>query len=211
MKTSTKPFVHQTLIIVSTIVFMLAGTLSASAHCDSYAGPVIKDAMRALETNNVALVYKWINPTDEAEIANLFTKTYKLRKGDKEVYQIIEKHFLETLVRLHRASENAPYTGLKSADSVEPIVRMSDEAIETGDIDGLMAKLNAHVTKVIKEKYARMKTLEANKDASPEQGRQYVRAYVDYVHTVQGVHSMIDGTAGTACPASGGSAVNHGC
>jgi hypothetical protein len=27
----------------------------ASAHCDSYDGPVIKDAMRALESNNVTL------------------------------------------------------------------------------------------------------------------------------------------------------------
>ena len=195
MKSSTKSFSRTLAVSLLMFILLFVSAPGASAHCDSYAGPVIKDAMQALKTNNVKLVYKWINAADEPEIASLFAKTYTLRNGDKEVYDILEKHFLETLVRVHRASEHAPYTGLKSADSVEPIIKMSDEAIVTGDIDGLMTKLNAHVTKVIKEKFAKMKALESNKDASPEEGRAYVRAYVDYVHTVAGVHSMIDGTA----------------
>ena len=31
------------------------------AHCDSYDGPVIKDAVKALETNNVDLEFKWLD------------------------------------------------------------------------------------------------------------------------------------------------------
>ncbi len=46
------------LLFVS--LFMIFGSLPASAHCDSYDGPVIKDAIKALETNNVNLVLKWI-------------------------------------------------------------------------------------------------------------------------------------------------------
>ena len=51
----------QTIIpILFGSLLMLFGTLPASAHCDSYDGPVIKDASKALETNNVNLVLKWI-------------------------------------------------------------------------------------------------------------------------------------------------------
>jgi hypothetical protein len=60
----------------------------------------------------------------------LFNKTYSLKGGDKEIYEIIEKHFLETLVRLHHASEGESFTGLKPAGSAEPIIKMSDKALE---------------------------------------------------------------------------------
>ena len=127
-----------------------------------------------------------------------------LRGGDAEIYAIVEKHFLETLVRLHRASEGVPYTGLKAAGSVKPIVKMSDEALDTGNIDGLLAKLTGHIAKVVREKYAKAEALARQKDLSPAKGREYVRAYVDYVHTIEGIHSWIDGTAHVSAAASGG-------
>lgn len=192
------------------VVFLLAGSPKAFAHCDSFAGPVIKEAQKALETNKVELLYKWITPDDEKQINDLFAKTYSLRNGDKEVYRIVEQHFLETLVRLHRASENASYTGLKSSDSVESIIKMSDDAILTGDIDGLLSKLNAHMNKVLKAKYDKMKALEVKKDASPEQGRAYVRAYVDYIYSIAGIHAIIEGKVSDNSNPSG-VASDHEC
>ena len=171
-----------TLIIVSVIIF---GSVPASAHCDSYDGPTIKDAVKALETNNVKFVLKWITPEQEKEIIPLFNKTYALKSGDKEVYAIVEKHFFETLVRLHRESEGAPYTGLKPAGTTKPIILMSDKAIESRNIDDLLGKLNNHIGKVLKEKYEKVAALEKVKNDSPEQGREYVEAYVDYTHTIE--------------------------
>lgn len=168
------------------------GSATAYAHCDSYDGPVIKDAMKALQTNNVMILYKWINPADEAEIAALFDKTYRLRNGDAEIYAIVEKHFLETLVRLHRASEGAPYTGLKPAGQTGAIIVLSDQALADGDIDGLLGKLNAHLSNVIREKYGKVQALSPVKDASPVDGRKFVAAYVDFIHTIDGVHRMIE-------------------
>lgn len=141
--------------IMLSILFslMLALPLTSSAHCDSYDGPVIKDAVKALETNNVNLVLKWISADQKPEIKVLFSKTYNLRTGDKEIYQIVEKHFLETLVRLHRETEGAPYTGLKPAGTTKPIVVMSDKAIADKDVDELLAGLNGHIYKVIRDKY----------------------------------------------------------
>lgn len=167
------------------------------AHCDSYDGPVIQDAFKALDQNNVELVYKWISEDQEKEISGLFKKTLKYKNSDKEVYQLLEKHFLETLVRLHREGEGAPYTGLKPAGSTIPIVGMTDKALEDKDPESLLRKLNGHIGQVVLEKYEKAANLSKVKNESVEQGRAYVAAYVDYTHTVEALHGIIEhGTGG---------------
>ena len=164
----------------------------AFAHCDSYDGPVISDAVKALETNNVNLVLKWITTEQEKEIIPLFNKTSQLKNGDKQVYAIVEKHFFETLVRLHRETEGAPYTGLKPAGTTKQIIQMTDEAIKVGNVDGFLVKLNAHINKVVREKYQKVAELDKVKDNSKEQGRAFVEAYVDYTHTVEAMHDILE-------------------
>ncbi len=172
-------------------IFLLSSN-ATFAHCDSYDGPVIKDAKTALETNNVNIVLKWVEKADEAEITNLFNKTYKLKNGDKEIYEIVEKYFFETLVRIHRAGEGAPYTGLKPAGSASQIVKMADHSIETGDVDDLTSKFTAHIEKVVKEKYHTLMELSKVKTESLEKGRAYVAAYVDYTHTLEALHAPLE-------------------
>lgn len=182
------------VLFVTAMLFFVS--MPASAHCDSYDGPVIKDAVKAIETNNVNLVFKWITQEQEAEIKNLFDKTYSLKKGDKEIYSIVEKHFLETLVRLHRETEGAPYTGLKPAGTTKQIIVLSDNAIENKDIDDLLGKLNNHIGTVIKEKYHKVETLNKVKNNSVEEGRAYVEAYVDYTHSLEAVHDILANGSG---------------
>ncbi len=185
------------------ILLVVASALPASAHCDSYDGPVIKDAQKALETKNVNLVLKWVNEKQEIEIIPLFNKTYNLKNGDKEAYAIAEKHFFETLVRLHRETEGAPYTGLKPAGSTKMIVQLSDNALVSGSADDLVNKLNAHIEKVIREKYAKVAGLDKTKDVSAKDGRAYVKAYVDYTHTIEAIHDILEASS------DGHSAHNH--
>ena len=197
LKTS-KSHLQSILSILFVSIFMLLGSLPATAHCDSYDGPTIKDAIKALETNNVKLVLKWITPDQEKEVIPLFNKTYALKSGDKEVYNILEKHFFETLVRLHRETEGAPYTGLKPAGTTKPIIQLSDQAIESKDIDALLIKLNNHTGKVIREKYEKVAVLDELKNDSPEKGREFVKAYVDYTHTLEAIHDIIEQGAGNS-------------
>ncbi len=181
------------------LLFLFAGlffTQNLYAHCDSYDGPVVQDAYKALETNNVSLVLKWISKEQEPQIKELFNATYKLRGGNKEVYALVEQHFLETLVRLHRETENAPYTGLKAAGTTKPIIKMSDEAIANQNPDKVITALNNHIGEVIREKYEKVERLSKVKDSSPEVGREYVDAYVDYTHTIEGLHDIVDGQHG---------------
>lgn len=86
-----------TLTIAFISLLMAFGSFTALAHCDSYDGPVIKDATKALETNNVDLVLKWITEEQEQEIVPLFNKTYQLKKGDGEVYSIVKNISLKPL------------------------------------------------------------------------------------------------------------------
>ena len=195
--TQRKPL--KTKLLISLIIsFMFALPVTSLAHCDSYDGPVVVDAVKALETNNVNLVLKWINQEQEQEIISLFNKTFKLRDGDKEVYQIVEKHFLETLVRLHRETEGAPYTGLKPAGTTKRIVILSDQAIDNDNVDDLLKRLNGHIERVVREKYNLVSDLHKVKDESPEKGREYVKAYVDYTHTLEAIHDVLEHGGGHA-------------
>ena len=182
------------MIFISLLLFF--ASTPAFAHCDSYDGPVIKDAIKALETNNVKLVFKWITPEQEAEITGLFDKVQGLKNGDREIYSIVEKYFFETLVRLHRETEGAPYTGLKPVGTTKQIIVMSDKAIENNDIDKLLAQLNNHIGSVIREKYNKVATLDKVKDNSAEEGRAYVKAYVDYTHSLEALHDILENGGG---------------
>lgn len=196
MKTQIKEFWSKSFrayfAVLLTLFLLLFSSITASAHCDSYDGPVIKDAVKALEKNNVNLVLKWITQIQEKEIISLFNKTYTLKSGDKEVYEIVKKHFFETLVRLHRETEGAPYTGLKPAGSTKQIIQMTDSALHENDIEGFIVKLDNHLNKVVKEKYQKVAKLYKVKDNSVAEGRAFVKAYVDYTHTVAAIHDIIE-------------------
>lgn len=186
------------LSIVFGSLLMLFAALPAFAHCDSYDGPVIKDAVKALETNNVNLVLKWVTLEQEKEIIPLFNKTHQLKSGDKEVYTIVEKHFFETLVRLHRETEGAPYTGLKPAGTTKPIIQMTDKALKDGNVDDFLVEFDSHIDKVVREKYQKVAELNKVKDNSKEQGRAFVEAYVDYTHTVEALYDILEHVGGHA-------------
>lgn len=180
------------IFIAILAVLTLIGSNPVSAHCDSYDGPVITDAREALEKNDPELVLKWISKDQEKEVVSLFYKTVALKNGDMEIYEVIEKYFFETLVRLHRETEGAPYTGLKAAGTTKQIVKLSDRALSTGDIGDLITKLNKHIEGVILEKYNKTAELEQKKNGSVETGRAFVEAYVDYTHTLEALHDILE-------------------
>src|SRR5512139_2379035 len=110
--------------------------LGAFGHCDTLDGPVIQLARKALETGNVNLVLPWVRVQDEQEIGHAFEHAVAVRKLGPEARELADAHFFETLVRIHRASEGAPYTGLKPAGlDLGPAVPAADKALEDGAIE----------------------------------------------------------------------------
>lgn len=183
---------------VGTLLCAIVGlcmTLSsvARAHCDTMNGPVVTEAKAALEKGDVTPVLKWVSKDNEEEIRTAFKKTLTVRSKGLEARELADMYFFETLVRLHRAGEGAPYTGLKTVP-VEPIIAAADKALEAGTADELAKMVTAHVAAGIRERFE--KAVEAKKHAndSIEAGREYVEAYVQYTHYVEGLHQAAVGT-----------------
>lgn len=181
--------------ILSGIFFAaLAAGKPASAHCDTLSGPVATEAMGALQTGKVDAVLKWVRKEDEEEVERAFRAAMKTRKLGPDAQKVADLYFIETLVRLHRASEGEPFTGLKPAGTpLEPGIRESDEALEEGSADGLVKDLDEKITRAVREKF--LHALEAKRHAgeSVAKGREYVAAYVDFVHTVEHLNALLEG------------------
>ncbi|MBF0121185.1 MAG: hypothetical protein HQK79_20320 [Desulfobacterales bacterium] len=156
-----------------------------NAHCDTLDGPVIATAKLAFEKGDVTPVLKWVQKDDETKIRELFKKTMAVRAKGQEAKELADLYFFETLVRIHRRGEGAPYTGLKPAGNVEPAVAAADKALETGSVDNLAKSTADAVAKGILERFERAKAAKKQADQSVEAGRKFVEAYIEFTHYVE--------------------------
>ena len=195
------------LLLTALATVGLFAIYSASAHCDTTGGPVIPEARTALEKGDVTPILKWIKADNEAEIKAAFAKAVVVRTNGPEAQELADHFFLETLVRLHRAGEGAPYTGIKDAPA-EPIVALADKALADGSADEMIAKMSGHMAAAVKAKFDRAVETAKSKDTSVEAGREFVEAYVTYMHYVEGIHAAIMSSGGHGHP-EGSSAPEH--
>lgn len=158
----------------------------AAAHCDTLDGPVIQDARNALETKDVTPVLKWVKQKDEKVVRAAFAKAQSAR-GKKNA-DAAENQFFTTLVKIHRAGEGAPFTGLKPAGEVEPAIAEADKALVSGSSDALVKLVTDDVVAGIRKRYEHAAETYKHKDESIEKGRKFVDAYVEYTHYVERLH-----------------------
>lgn len=163
---------------------------SALAHCDAMDGPVVTLAKKALETGDVHLVLPWVEKEKEGEIREAFELASAVRgKGPKE-RQLADRYFFETLVRVHREGEGAPFTGLKPAGlDLGPAIPAADKALETGDPKPLMRLIEGRIHEGIHNHYVEAMERKKHAGESVEAGRAYVHAYVPFVHFVERLYS----------------------
>lgn len=190
------------------VLLPLAGP--AHAHCDTMDGPVVASARTALEKSSVTPVLRWVSKEHEGEIREAFAKVLALRSKTPEAADIADRWFLETLVRVHREGEGAPYTGLKpSGTDPGPGVLDADKALETGNGDALIKALTEVVAEGVKHRLHRAVEAKKHADESVEAGREFVEAYVQYVHYVEGLHVAASGSAHGHAEKSGGEGPGH--
>jgi hypothetical protein len=191
-------------------VIGLAAAPRAGAHCDTLSGPVVMDARKALEKKDVTPVLKWVKQDDEAAIKEAFAKTLKVREQGPEAKEVADQWFFETLVRIHRAGEGAPFTGLKPAGTdLGPAVAGADKALETGSVDGLVKLVTDDVAKGIRERFNHALEKKKAKDKNVEAGREYVEAYVEFVHYVERLDQDATGAAHHGAEASEAGGSHH--
>ncbi len=183
-------FINSTWILMALVagLVMLAPGV-ASAHCDTLDGPVVMAAKQALDKEDITPILKWIKQENESELRAIFAKTLVVRKNGQEARDLVDMYFFETLVRLHRAGEGAPYTGLKPAGGdIPPVVVAADKALETGSVEKVVRHLQHGVEEGIQVRFAKVMEKRKHADESVAAGREYVEAYVDYVHYVENLH-----------------------
>jgi hypothetical protein len=187
----------------------LAAPAAPRAHCDTLDGPVVTTARAALESGKLAPVLAWVRPGDEREIEDAFARARAARKAGKEAREVADRWFFETVVRVHRAGEGAPYTGLKPAGGpVDPAVAATDRAVASGDPAGVEALLARRVHEGLAARWAHLRAEKPPAD-DVAAGRRWVAAYVTLAHWAEGVHGAAAAGGGHGAPPPEGHAA-HG-
>ena len=168
------------------IVMLTAGATEARAHCDTMDGPVVKAAQRALGTGNINHVLLWVRPQDEGIIRDAFRRTRTVREQSATARELADYWFFETLVRVHREGEGAPYTGLKPAGATEhPAVAAADHALAAGRVDEVERLLLHAVRDGLRERFQAALSRKAFEVNDVAAGREYIHAYVPFLHYVE--------------------------
>jgi hypothetical protein len=159
------------------------------AHCDGLDGPVVKAAQRALDTRNPALALMWVQATDEPEIRSAFERTLIVRALSQQAKALADRFFFETLVRVHRAGEGAPFTGLKPAGlDLGPAIPAADRAIEQGSVESVVNLLTTAMQERLRKHFNEVVSTRTFQAGDVAAGRAYVTAYVEFIHYVERVY-----------------------
>lgn len=190
----TKVRIHTAFLFAMSFLIALVFPTLALAHCDSLDGPVILEARAALEKQDVTPLLKWVKASDEAELRAAFDRTLVVRQLGAQAKTLADTWFFETLVRIHRAGEGAPYTGLKPAGSILPPIQEADRALQSGSVDKLAKTLSEHTAAGLRERFTHAVEARAHAAENAEAGRKFVEAYVSYVHYVEALAEILHGS-----------------
>jgi hypothetical protein len=156
----------------------------------------VSDARVTLEKGEIRPVLKWLMPDHEAEARAAFQKTLVVRKQGGESRDLADRYFFETVVRLHRMGEGEPFTGLKPAGSDPGMaVRATDAALESKTVDEVVALVTREIEHGIRKRFQHAMEKKHHVGASVEAGREFVNAYVEFVHYVKRLYDQAAGSA----------------
>lgn len=190
----------KTILAVSAVLIaLMLMPLSAQAHCDAVDGPVATAAVKALDTRNVNLVLPFAPAEAEPELNAAFEQALTVRAASPEAKVLADRYFMETAVRLHRAGEGAPYTGLKPAGTdFGPAIPAAEKALEMAKADDLTAFMMEQVAHGIGERYRDAMvhsavTKEPAKAADVAAVRERVSAELAFIGYVEGIYLAAKG------------------
>lgn len=150
-------------------------------HCDSLDGPVVTAARRALETRDVDLVLPFVPADGEDEVRAAFDRAMPVRELGPEARETADLLFFETVVRIHRAGEGAPYTGLKPAGlSFGPVIPLAEEAIDDNSPNRLTGYLTDVLRDELRKRLDTVHELDGHRQRSMADERRYVEAVLDF-------------------------------
>jgi hypothetical protein len=151
--------------------------------------------MKALETGNINHVLIWIPEASEKELKNVFARTLRARKSGGDAQDVADDWFFETAIRLHRAGEGAPYTGMKPAGLNEgPVVPKAEKAIETGNPDESIGFILKTIEDDLKHRFHHVMDKKRYDVDDVAAGREFIEAFIGWV--VYSHHLYVNVTGG---------------
>ena len=189
---------RRTYLVAAAVIAAFAWTAPAQAHCDTVDGPVVSAGRKALDSGNVKLALPWVKADGEAELRAAFAKALAVRKAGGPAKELADQYFYETLVRVHRAGEGAPYSGLKPAGEIELPIAEADKSIATGKLQPVAQLVKERIEQGLHGQYDAVMAKKNHRPDDVEAGRAFVDAYVQYVHYVERLYDA----AGPAAPAN---------
>ncbi|HJQ30126.1 MAG TPA: DUF6448 family protein [Rubrobacter sp.] len=140
-------------------------------------GPVVKAAIKALDTRDVTAILPFVPEEGEAEVTEAFETVLKVRAQGLEAKDLADRHFFETVVRIHREGEGAPFTGLRPAGLGHGlVVPVAEKAIEDNSAEELVELLTNTVEEQIRERFEHVIRL---KEEASGKGVKEMREYVE--------------------------------
>jgi hypothetical protein len=187
------------LVLPAFILGLAFAPMSTEAHCDAVDGPVATAAVKALDARNVNLILPFAPAQAEPELSAAFEQALTVRAAGSDAKALADRYFMETAVRLHRAGEGAPYTGLKPAGTdFGPAIPAAEKALEMGKGDDLTALMMEQVADGIAERYREAMvhsaaTKEPASAADVPAARERVSAELAFIGYVEGIYLAAKG------------------
>lgn len=161
-------------------------------HCDSLDGPVVVAARAALAAPDVDLVLPYVHADGEAEVRAAFDQTIKAAASTEEARDVAERWFFETVVRIHRAGEGAPFTGLKPAGlDVGPVIPAAERALDAGSPEPLIEVLCREMREQVHQRLSHAMELKSHANAGVPAAREYVEAMLGLEVWANAVHRQV--------------------
>lgn len=138
---------------------------------------MVQGALQALDTRNVDEALRFAPEDAEAEIRAVFDKALEAREAGPAAREVADAYFAETVVRLHRTGEGAPYTGLRPVGlDVGPVIPVAERAIETESVDELVNLLSEVLHHETKRRFDHVMDLKERSDRGLPELREYTGA-----------------------------------
>ncbi|HSL65733.1 MAG TPA: DUF6448 family protein [Gaiellaceae bacterium] len=160
-------------------------------HCDSLDGPVVAAVRSAVARRDVDRVLPYVPEGAEDEVRDAFALALAVRAPGGDAQELADRWLFETVVRLHRLGEGAPFTGLKPPGGHGPVVPVAERALESGSTRELQSLLGDALAEELRHRLDHVESLRRRADDDVAANREYVEAMLGFEVWASGVHERI--------------------